>query len=113
MLSLYILFSFYDFINFIISSSDGFLAIRIPSGLNRYLDATFSASIRQTSYPETDVMFDSPKKELNKSFNAAIYKTWYKNSIVGASYGYSQNESNFDNLNYNKHTLGVSYIYNF
>lgn len=77
------------------------------------LDATFSASIRQTSYPETDVMFDSPKKELNKSFNAAIYKTWYKNSIVGASYGYSQNESNFDNLNYNKHTLGVSYIYNF
>lgn len=77
------------------------------------LDAMFSASIRQTAYPETDVMFDSPKKELNKSFSAAIYKTWYKNSIIGASYGYSKNESNFDNLNYSKHTLGLSYIYNF
>lgn len=77
------------------------------------LDATCSVAIRQSSYPETDVLFNAPKKELNKSFNAAIYKTLYKNSVLGFSYGYGKNESNFDNLNYTKHTLGLNYIYNF
>lgn len=77
------------------------------------LDATCSVSIRQSVYPETDSLFNAPKKETNKSINAALYKTIFKSSVLGASYGYSKNESNFDNLNYSKHTFGLNYIYNF
>ena len=36
------MFSFYSFINLIISSSEGFFAIRIPWGLNRYFDGNSS-----------------------------------------------------------------------
>jgi len=77
------------------------------------LDAVISGSMRQSVYPETDLLFNAPKKETNKSFGAALYKTIFKSSVLGASYGYSKNESNFDNLNYSKHTFGLNYIYNF
>lgn len=77
------------------------------------LDMQLGYSVRKSEYPQTDMLFLVPKKEVSTSYSIGLFKKISESSILNLTYTILHNDSNLESSVYKKNTTALSYIKSF